>query len=309
MSREEVILREVSKVLITGSNGMLGKDIVQFFSSEDDYDVYGINRKHDSILAESKSVVCDITNLNELQMILEEIQPNIIIHCAAMVDVEGCEKNKEYADKLNIDSTRQLATFNPESTKFVYISTDSVFDGQYGGYIEESEKRPINYYATTKSLAEEVVQSINQNIIIIRTNIYGFHKNRGKSLVEWALSELLERRKISGFNDVYFNPVYTKQLARIVLELLKINYSGIIHVGSDKPVSKYEFLRRLALKFEVDTELVESISVDDIFFNAKRPKNTSLSTCKLKKILNNETSIDDGLFELTRDYLERSSKE
>lgn len=298
---------ETTKVLITGSNGMLGKDIVQLLTLAGSYDVFGMNRKHDSSLAEGKSVVCDITNFNELQMIVEEIQPNIIIHCAAMVDVEGCEKNKEYADKINVDSTRQLATFKPESTKFVYISTDSVFDGQDGGYDEDTAKNPINYYATTKSLAEAVVESVNRNSIIIRTNIYGFHKDRGKSLVEWALNELLERRKISGFNDVYFNPVYTKQLARIVFELLKINYSGIIHVGADNPISKYEFLRRLALKFKVDPELVDSISVDDISFNAKRPKNTSLSTRKLQKLLNCEINIDDGLHELLRDYLERSS--
>lgn len=298
---------ETTKVLITGSNGMLGKDIVQLLTLAGNYDVFGMNRKHDSSLAEGKSVVCDITNLNELQMIVEEIQPNVIIHCAAMVDVEGCEKNKEYADKINVDSTRQLATFKPESTKFVYISTDSVFDGQDGGYGEDTAKNPINYYATTKSLAEAVVESVNRNSIIIRTNIYGFHKDRGRSLVEWALNELLEHRKISGFNDVYFNPVYTKQLARIVFELLEINYSGIIHVGADNPISKYEFLRRLALKFKVDPELVGSISVDDISFNAKRPKNTSLSTRKLQKLLNCEIKIDDGLHELLRDYLERSS--
>lgn len=306
---EDVKLIETAKVLITGSNGMLGKDIIQILTLTGNYDVFGMNRKHDNNLAEGKSVVCDITNLNELKMIVEEIQPNIIIHCAAMVDVEGCQKNKEYADRLNVESTRQLATFKPESTKFVYISTDSVFDGQDGGYDENTVKNPINYYATTKSLAEEVVQNINQNSIIIRTNIYGFHKNRGKSLVEWALSELLERRNISGFNDVYFNPIYTKQLARIVFELLKSNYSGIIHVGADEPVSKHEFLRKLAFKFEVDPELVESSSVDDISFNARRPKNTSLSTRKLQKLLNCEINIDDGLYELLRDYSERSNKE
>jgi dTDP-4-dehydrorhamnose reductase len=301
-------LGEIEKVLITGSNGMLGKDIVQIFRLADSYDIYGINRNHDSNLSDGKSIVCDITNLKELQMTIEEIKPNIIIHCAAIVDVDGCEKKKEYANKINVESTKQLVAFRPESTKFVYISTDSVFDGQDGGYIEESVKNPINYYSTTKSIAEEVVKSINKNSIIIRTNIYGFHKNKGKSLVEWALGELLERRKISGFNDVCFNPVYTHQLAKIVFDLVKINYSGIIHVGTNKPISKYEFLRRLALKFGVDPELVNSISVDYISFNAKRPKNTFLSTRKLHKLLNYEINVDDGLFELLRDYSERSIK-
>lgn len=299
-------MTETTKILITGSNGMLGKDIVQLLTLDRSYDVFGLNRKHDTSLAEGKSVVCDITNFNELKMTVEKIQPDIIIHCAAMVDVEGCENNKEYADKINVDSTRQLATFKPESTKFIYISTDSVFDGQDGSYDEDTTKNPINYYAKTKSLAETVVESVNRNIII-RTNIYGFHKDKGKSLVEWALNELLESRKIFGFNDVYFNPVYTKQLARIVFELLKINYIGIIHVGTDNSISKYEFLRRLALKFKVDPKFVGSISVDDISFNAKRPKNTSLSTRKLQKILNCEINIDDGMDELLIDYLERKS--
>lgn len=287
---------------------MLGKDIVQFFRLAEDYDIYGINRKHDNNLAKGRSVVCDITNLKELQMILTEIQPDIIIHCAAIVDVEGCEEDKEYAYKLNVDSTKELAAYKPGNTKFVYISTDSVFDGLDGDYVETSDKNPINYYAKTKSIAEDVVESISQNSIIIRTNIYGFHKKKGKSLVEWALSELLKGCSISGFNDVYFNPVYTKQLAKIVFELLQIDYNGIIHVGADKPLSKYEFLKRLAFNFEVDPVLVESVSVEEVSFNAKRPKNTFLSTRKLQKIFNYEINIDDGLRELLKDYFDRSIK-
>lgn len=296
------------KILVTGSNGMLGKDIVQILKIKDKYDVYGINRNHDNNLSEGKSIVCDITNLKELRKIVEEIKPNIIIHCAAIVDVDACEEKKDYADKLNIESTRQLVTYKCESTKFVYISTDSVFDGEHGGYNEESLKNPINYYAKTKSIAEEIVQSVNPNSIIIRTNIYGFHKQEGKSLVEWALDELLGKREIFGFNDVYFNPVYTKQLARVIIDLLKINYSGIIHVASDKELSKYDFLRRLAYKFDLGPELVNSISFNEVYFKAKRPKNTSLEAYKIKKLYSEVLNIDDGLNELWKDYLERGNK-
>jgi dTDP-4-dehydrorhamnose reductase len=297
-------LIKTKKVLITGSNGMLGEDILNILKAKSDYNLFGVNRNLDNNLPEDRSIICNIINLKKFEKVVEEIDPEIIIHCAAMVDVDGCENNNEYADKLNIESTKLLAAYKPEKTKLIYISTDSVFDGQKGGYSEESIKNPLNYYAMTKSKAEEAVKKLNNNSIIIRTNIYGFHKAKGKSLVEWALSELLQNHEVNGFRDVYFNPVYTKQLAKTIIGLLNIDFSGIIHVGASKALSKYEFLNKLAMNFNVDTKLVKSISIDDITLEAKRPKNTSLETNKLQTLLDCKLNIDDGINELYRDYIE-----
>jgi len=290
------------KVLITGSNGMLGKHIIEILKEKRGLDIFGLNRTRDIDLTENKSIILDLTDLINLNDFLEEFQPDIIIHCAAMVDIESCEKNRNEAYRLNVEATKLLASFKPNKTKFIFISTDSVFDGKTGNYNEKSRKNPINYYALTKNLAEEFTQQLNINSVIIRTNIYGFHKQNGKSLVEWALSELCKGNMISGFNDVFFNPVYTKQLARIIITLIERNFKGIMHVGSSSIISKYDFIKLLSKKFNINSNYINSISIEDVSFRAKRPKNTMLNTDIMKTYLNLEISIVDGLNELVKDY-------
>lgn len=292
------------KVLITGSNGMLGKDIEYLFQSSDEFEVFGINRTVDKKLDSNHSIACDITNFKELDIILNRIIPDIIIHCAANINVDGCEQDKEYAYKLNVKSTNILSSYNPNSTKFIYISTDSVFDGKDGNYSEQNRTNPLNYYAITKFQGEQIALENNKNTIVIRTNIYGFHKSEGNSLVEWALKNLKNLNEISGFNDVYFNPLYTKQLAKIIINLVKRDFKGIIHTGCDEFITKNEFLIELAKKFKLNTMLINGVSVETKIFNATRPKNTTLCTDELKSLINFEVSISQGLEELYYDYQE-----
>ena len=281
---------------------MLGKDICSSLLAQDNLEVFGVNRTEDVNLDKDHSISCDITDFAELTNILEYVNPDIIIHCAANVNVDGCEKDKEYAYKLNAEATRVLATYNPINTKFVYISTDSVFDGETGNYREEDETNPLNYYAWSKFQGERLALKENPNSMILRANIYGFHKSEGNSLVEWALKNLRENKKILGFDDVYFNPVYTNQLAKIITELLNIDFKGIIHIGCENIVSKYEFLIRLAQKFSMDTNFISKSSIDSINFNAKRPKNTNLNIDKLLNMVKFSVRLEDGFTELFRDY-------
>ncbi|KZL94095.1 dTDP-4-dehydrorhamnose reductase family protein [Clostridium magnum] len=292
-------------VIITGSNGMLGKDIVSLFSNKERFNLHGINRSK----KDNKKVyqhACDLTDFNKAISILNELNPDIIIYCAANVNVDACEKDKEYALKLNAYAAQALASYKPVKTKFVYISTDSIFDGIKGNYTEEEIENPLNYYAYSKLQGEKLVLKENPNTIVIRTNIYGFHIPEGNSLVEWALNNLKYNNKILGFKDVYFNPVYTKQLAKVIFNLIGIDFNGMVNVGCEKGLNKYEFLIKLARKFNLDSSLISESSVDGISFKAKRPKNTILNLTKLKNIINYEIEIDDGINEMYNDYIEQA---
>ncbi|AKN33924.1 dTDP-4-dehydrorhamnose reductase [Clostridium carboxidivorans P7] len=291
------------KILITGSNGMLGKDLTSLFSKNDNFEVFGINRSNDINLKDDHYFVCDITDFEELNNILKYINPEIIIHCAANVNVDGCEKDKNYAYKLNSESTKILSSYKSEKTKFIYISTDSIFNGETGNYKEDDKANPLNYYAFSKFEGENFALLQNKNAIIIRTNIYGFHKPYGSSLVEWALKNLKSENKISGFNDVYFNPIYTGQLGKIVMKLIQIDYKGIIHTGCENFINKYEFLIRIAQKFGLNNELIDESSVDSINFSARRPKNTTLNITKLKGLIDFTITLEDGLNQLYMDYI------
>ncbi|MBC8588314.1 SDR family oxidoreductase [Paratissierella segnis] len=292
----------MNKVLITGSNGMLGKALVEIFSKDRSFSLFGINRS-----ASNKQFIdnytCDLTDLKILRSILDEIKPDIIIHCAANVNLEYCEREKKYAYQLNAKSSEILASYNSDVTKFIYISTDSVFDGIVGDYTEGSETNPLNYYAFTKLEGEKLITQSNPNAIIIRTNIYGFHTETGNSLVEWGLKNLIAGRGITGFYDVIFNPVYTKQLAEVCYELIISNYKGLVNVGSYKNISKYDFLIKLADYFKLDSNLVKKGSIDNMMnFKVKRSKNTTLNTQYIKELVNVDLSIDTGFKELVKDY-------
>jgi len=276
---------------------MLGKDIAEVFSGN--YDVYCTDLR---ITREGeKNIVGDLTDEAFIDKLLVEVQPDLIIHCAAIVNVNLCEQNKALCENVHINATKYLAQY--KKAKIVYISTDSVFDGVKGNFSETDQTAPQNYYAKTKLLGESAVLA-NPSSLIVRTNIYGFNKPAGKSLAEWALGELNSGKQVNGFSDVYFNPLYTRQLARIIKDLIDSGKEGIFHAASTAKLSKFEFVRSIAKAFDLSEKNVSSALIDEVFEGAKRPKNSSLSIAKLTPYVKNkkDLSIEEGLKEFARDY-------
>lgn len=161
------------RILVTGSNGMLGSDIVKIFLNNN-YKVFGID-KNDNINNNINFYKMDLTNLIELKKVLRNINPDLIIHTAAFVDVNFCENNIQKAIDLHVVVTRILAKFG---CQMIYISTDSVFNGIKGNYTEDDIPDPLNVYARTKLLGEFATLSNNKKATVIRTNIFGFHKDK-----------------------------------------------------------------------------------------------------------------------------------
>ncbi len=287
------------KILVTGANGMLGKDIVDILSEDRSLTVFPLD-----ISASNKpnSLMADITDRKMLSGALSKADPEVIIHCAAITNVDTCEKNRELVQKLNVDATRDIASFKPGSTRLIYISTDSVFDGKRGNYSEDDTPNPRNCYAKSKLEGEKAALSENRNTLVLRTNIYGFHKPAGSSLAEWAIGELSKGNKLNGFHDVYFNPLYTKQLASTIKRLIAVkDIRGILNVAAGENISKYDFLLKIAGAFGYPRDQVRKTSIDASGLGAERPKNTTLNISRLKQLLNESPSIDDGIAELRND--------
>lgn len=291
------------RVLITGSSGMLGKDIVSVLSNNHDLDVFGFGRVANSYIEEKRQILGDLTDFSFLKDILDKIKPGIIVHCAAMVNVDACESNKDAADAIHYGATNVLSSYTPISTKFIHISTDSVFDGIKGNYSENDSPNPLNYYAKSKLSGEQVATRNNPNSIIIRTNIYGFNYLPGKSMVEWALNSLSKGQPITGFTDVRFNPLYTKQLARAINKLIERNdFNGIINFAANEEINKFDFLVLLAKTFNLPLHLIRSGSVSSIQFSAPRPHNTSLKVELMRNKFGLDLSVLQGMKELRADY-------
>ena len=227
--------------------------------------------------------------------------PDVIINCAALVDVDACEFNRDYAYTLHVETTAFLAKTYPNAY-FIYISSDSVFDGISGNYNENSHAEPLNYYSYTKWLGEKQVLVNSKHPIVLRTNIYGFHLNKANSLVEFGLKNFDLNQPIRGFTDVVFNPLYTGQLALLILQLIQNPIFGIIHASCDTSINKFCFLQQLATLFNYDTRLISPAYMSDFDFNALRPLNTTLNNQMLFNHLGYTPTLKMGFQWLKADY-------
>lgn len=290
------------RVLITGSTGMLGKNIVESFLEKSTFEIYGISRKRIQDTQRYQHIAVDLSDFSLLKQIMADVNPQIIVHCAGNVNVDDCENNKEYAYNLHVNSTDILASYNPPRTKFIYISTDSVYDGSRFNHSEVEETSPSNYYAKTKLEGEKCAQRRNQNTLILRTNIYGFKSHAGTSLAEWALGNLAQNLTIDGFEDVFFNPVYTKQFARLIHSVIDAGFKGTVNIGSNSFVSKYDFLIRLCEQSGFSKDLVRKRCIDHKRFAAQRPMNTTMDVSRLKSIIGQVPDFQSGIEEMKIDW-------
>lgn len=297
-------MREKLRILITGSSGMLGKDIVKAVSDDEDIETFGISRhalKLDKL--NYNHFICELTDFSKLKNILVEINPHIIINCAACTDIAKCEQNKKYTYNLHVNASKILAKYKPGSTRIIYISTDSVFDGVKGAYSEEDSTSPLNYYAETKWLGEKETISFNNKSLILRVNIYGYNIPIKNSLAEWAIKSWKAHKVINGYENIYFNPLYTKQLSEIIYMIIKQkSIYGVLHLGCKQNISKYEFLKILAESLKVKSVFINPFSFNDDNLEIKRPKNTTLALSKFESLFNNTPDIYEGINELANDF-------
>jgi dTDP-4-dehydrorhamnose reductase len=288
-------------ILITGISGMLGMAVYKYFKEVPTCKIYGVSRNDKFKLENAEILIGNLTSREFLNS-FQNIKFDTIFHCSAEIDVNYCETNNQHAYNSNVLAT-ELVSSILQTEKFVYISTDSVFDGKYGNYKEDSIVNPLSYYAKTKYLGEEVLKNSTNKYFVLRTNIYGFNNPMKKSLFEWAYKELKENRSINGFSNMFFNPLYVGQLASFLGELISNDIeSGVYNISTDEVVSKYDFLNKIACKLSLGAEKINSIEFKQDQMIAPRALNTSLNNGKIKSIFRDfDFSFEKGLLMLNND--------
>ncbi len=275
---------EQPTILITGASGLLGANIARHYASASDcVGWYGSNSVN---IPDVTLEQIDITNKDTVAASLEHIKPNLIIHCAAATNVEWCEKNPELAKAINEDATEFLAKQSVGlGAKFIFTSTDSVFDGMTGNYSESDKPAPLNSYAAGKVRTENLVVSANPNAIVIRSYFYGHSPSGSRSLLEWVLVRALKGNEVHGFTDSYFSPISVHDFTRAIDVAIEKDHTGLLHLGSSDRLSKYEFARIIMETYNCDMSLLKPITVDDARLKAHRPRDTSLDVSLQASIL------------------------
>jgi dTDP-4-dehydrorhamnose reductase len=237
--------------------------------------------------------------------LLRDLDPAWVINCAAETRIEACEGNGP-TKRVNADWPQELATAAADSgVRCVHLSTDSVFSRKPGQNRpeEDATRNPVNAYARQKAWAEDaVLEASKGEALVVRTNFFGWSPSPEHGLAAWALRELRGGRRIRGFADVFFNPLYAGDLIDLLIELLDTDLKGLIHVVGAECLSKLSFVRSLAEVFSLDPGLIEEGCLEDAPLEVPRPFNTCLATTRLEKLIGRRPpTAEEGLRRMLRE--------
>jgi len=275
------------KLLITGASGLLGINLA--LETMRSHEVIGIDR------GKLKSAPFPVRKANFFQRhvfdpALDATRPDWIINCAALANLEECEKHPGQARILNTELPRELAdACARRNIKFVHLSTDAVFDGtREGPYTEDDEPNPQGVYSQTKLDGERAVLETNPDAIIARVNFFGWSLGGRRSLGEFFVNSLSDGKNVNGFTDVIFCPMWVNHLSGLLVEMLQRDLRGLYHVVGAQAMNKYQFGVEVARKFGLRESLIAPQSVEISSLTAKRSHNLWLSVHKLSTDLGHE---------------------
>ena len=285
-------------LVVTGASGLLGASVLRS-AVEFGWETVGLCHQH--VIRDPAMQVArvDLTDDSATRKLLFDLRPDAIVHCAAATNVDWCEDNPKQAEAINVHATAVLAeTAATLNARFMYVSTDSVFDGKRGGYVETDEPAPLNVYARSKLAGERETRRRHPSGMVVRVSIYGWNAQNKDSLAEWVLRRLGEGRDVPGFTDVFFTPILVNALVPVLFAMLQQELTGLYHVAGSERISKFEFARRVAATFGFDPARVTPCQVKDMNLRAARPLDVSLNTGKIGMALRRSMpGVDSGLNE------------
>ncbi len=299
------------KILITGSNGLLGQKLVKL-CLEKSLDFVatssGENRNPDCPAENYHSM--DITSREQIQMVFSATNPMAIIHTAAITNVDECETNPQACHQINVMGTAFLfAAAQKIDAHFQLLSTDFVFDGEKGNYREEDMVSPLSVYAKSKVDAERLLLlSKYTNWSIARTIIvYGTGHNLTRSnIVLWAKEALAKGDPLKIVDDQFRAPTWADDLAKGCLAIVEKNHFGIFHLCGPETYSILNLVKKIARYYNYSVDNIIPVSSSTLNQAAKRPPKTGFDLTKAKTLLAyNPISIEESLELLDRELIEK----
>ena len=271
------------KFLVTGSAGLIGRQVVKDLSET--HEVFSCYNK--SKPEHGNIIKMDLLNHEMISNVMSEKKPDVVIHLGAMTAVDLCDTQQDNALKINSQATEILAKECSKINSFmVYVATDYVFDGNTGMYEENDTANPLGFYGKSKLLGEKSIQNFSSNWCIARTSTpFGLHPTK-KSFPIWVIENLQKQKQIDVLTDQFTSPTYVPSLSRMLIEISERHLTGIIHVAGASKISRYEMASLVSDKLGLDGKLLREISINDIKWEAQRPKDSSLNVSKAISTLN-----------------------
>ncbi|MDX5326457.1 MAG: SDR family oxidoreductase [Bacteroidota bacterium] len=281
------------KILVTGSNGLLGQKIIQGYKHKEGIELIatarGENRMIDKAGYSFESM--DITQADEVMDLIKRIKPDAVIHAAAMTNVDACETDKENCKKVNVDAVEYLVrACEKVDAHLIHVSTDFIFNGMSGPYDENGIPDPLSYYGWSKLEAEKIVLNAKCRWTILRTVlVIGVTEGMSRSnIVLWVRDSLRRGERIRVVNDQWRTPTLAEDLAQgCILAAIK-EKEGVYNISGEEVMSILDIAYRVADHFDLDKNLIDEVSSETLNQPAKRPPRTGFIITKAKEELGYE---------------------
>ncbi len=296
------------KVLITGSNGLLGQKLVDRSRNDPSLELIATSRGEDRspepLLDRYHSL--DITDRAAVQRVFDQTGPDVVIHTAAMTNVDACELDPAACELQNVTATQNLVeAAKKHGSHFIFLSTDFIFDGKDGPYREEDRPAPLSIYGHSKLKGEQIVQGNLEKWAIARTIIvYGHAKGLSRSnVVLWAKSALEKGQPIRVVDDQWRMPTLAEDLAEGCLQIARKGATGIYHLSGPDGMTILELVQRVGAFFQLDTSIISPVKSSDLGQPAQRPPRTGFVLDKARLDLGYDPHGFEAGLAILRDQL------
>jgi len=298
-----------ARIFITGGSGLLALNWA--LSVRNRYAVtLGVHEREIS-LEGIDTCHCILESTDSIKSVLADLNPMLVIHAAGLTSVEQCESSPILAHRANVEIAANVAKIcSSLDIPLVHISTDHLFSGDVAMMDENELVSPVNEYGRSKAEAESIIMSIYPDVLIVRTNFFGWGPTHRASFSDFIIDALRSGNKITLFKDVFYTPIHISTLASAVHDLVNLKVNGIYNVVGDERISKYEFGIKVAKYFKLDKSLIIAGLQKDRPELVQRPKDMSLSNNKACKVLNRKFgNVDENLTYLFQQELHGSPQE
>ncbi len=276
------------KILITGGTGLLGKSLVETCDNR-----HAILAAYlgDYEMVDSGCVnyaKLDVRNKDGFMRLFKDFKPETVIHAVSVGSPDYAEKNKEQAQSIDLEGAKNILALCEEfESRFVYISSNGVYDGGHPPYSENDIAEPVNYYGRIKLEGEGIAKGANVPFAIVRPILmYGWnHRFERPNIVTIALEKLKNGEPIYAYEDIFCNPVLAQYCASTIWQMVYNDVYDVFNIGGNDTVSIYQLIKTAAEVFGLDLALVRPVREGFFKELVKRPKDTSYDTSKMQKLL------------------------
>ena len=296
----------MTRVLICGSNGLLGQRLALQLCTQTHYEV--LNTSHHRSFVFDRQLFdytqLDIRSKGDTKSLISSFQPDVILNAAAAANVDWCEANREEAWKVNVVGVENLVEAAKKvGARLVHVSTDYVFDGKGGPYSEGDRPSPISYYGKTKLAGENAIRISGIPHAIVRTIIlFGYAIDVRDNFALWVAGSLSQGKAIRCATDIIGNPTYVGDLSHAITRAFELGRSGLYHVCGPERLSRFDFARKIARVFTLDDSLIQPVAASALGHSAPRPLSSGFITLKAETELDfKPLSIDQALAVMKRE--------